>query len=101
MECRSFTDSFQLVILNRTVFEAIMKIIFLSCHPEHHESVYTNKPPKENVRFNVTNLMNDLSIDWKFIWGINSTITHGKSHAVLFNLCDLSRGKKQYISRHY
>jgi len=85
-------------ILNRTVFESIFKIIYISLYPEDYEGIFAKRRLTKGRAFNLTSVMkDDLAIDWGGIWGLGSTIAHGKTHRVLFHICDSSRGIKRPV----
>lgn len=64
----------------RSPFEALLRIIFISCHPYDQSAAFDVKRPKGR-RFNLTTFVRDeLKIDWLFIWKLNSRKAHG-------NLC--------------
>jgi hypothetical protein len=95
-----FMDGFydEANMLNRSVFESIIRVIWASCNKEHHNTIWTKKE-KGAPEFNVSNfLKHDLIVDWDYIWGYSSMATHGKRHRVLFLLMDLVRGKPRSVS---
>ena len=86
-------------ILNRSVFESIFKIIFISLYPSDYEAIFAKKRLSGGRQFNLTDIIKkDLDIDWESFWHLSSTIAHGKTHRVLFFLCVLSRGDKRPVS---
>lgn len=95
-----FMDGFydEANMLNRSVFDSIMRIIWASCHKEHHNTIWAKKE-KGTPDFNVTHFLeHELKVDWKFIWDYASMATHGKRHRVLFFLMELIRGKVKPVS---
>ncbi len=87
-------------MVNRSVFESVFKIIFISLYPSDYEGIFAKKRLTKGKPFNLTELIkDDLAInDWNSFWGLSSTVAHGKSHRVLFYLGDLSRGKVRPVA---
>jgi len=95
-----FMDGFydEANILNRSVFEGIVRIIWASCHQEHHSNIWTKKQVG-TPDFNVRNFLRDeLKVDWEFIWNYTSMVTHSKRHRVVSLIMDLVRGKQRSVS---
>lgn len=86
-------------ILNRSVFDPIMKIVYLSLHPNKCDIVLGCKAPKGGRKYNVANFMEyELKIDWKFLWSYSSALVHGKNHRAVKMWCDSARGIPRVLS---
>ncbi len=83
----------------RSAFEALFKIVFLSCYPKDHLAVLVRKLPKGHRRFNLTEFMrNDLNIDWLFLWQLNSGMIHGNMHRALKHVVNAVDKKDHLVS---
>jgi hypothetical protein len=86
-------------ILNRSVFDSIFKIAFITFYPDKVGLVLGIKPPKGTGRYNVSKFIKEeLKIDWSFLWHYSSSLVHGKSHRVVKMWCDSSKGIPQILT---
>ena len=78
------------VILSRSAFDGLMRIVFISCYQTASEAVLVEKAPDGMIRFNMTNFLRDtLKLpEWVNIWQLQSVFTHGKRFRVLKYLAD-------------
>lgn len=74
-------------ILNRSALDGLIRIVFLSCYPNDVGAVLVYSRGKGKRSFNMTNFMrDDLGLDWEFIWGVDSSYTHGKTAEAIRSL---------------
>ncbi|MBN1621589.1 MAG: hypothetical protein JW871_03260 [Endomicrobiales bacterium] len=80
------------LMLLRCVYEAYIKMIFVSYYPEDRESIFVDRNGR--VGFNLTNFIeHQLKFDWKFIYKVLSVSSHAKSHTHLKRLIKISEKK--------
>ncbi|OGQ06971.1 MAG: hypothetical protein A3G32_07180 [Deltaproteobacteria bacterium RIFCSPLOWO2_12_FULL_40_28] len=85
------------MMLNRSIYETFLRIVFISCFPNDHESVFI-KPEKGKVTFNVSNFPNDiLKLKWDFLYRIMSAIHHSKKHRVLSEIISRQSDPNQIV----
>jgi len=83
-------------ILTRTAFDAVIRIVFISCFPQSWEAVIVKKPPKGSVQFVMTNFLRDnLKLPhWVDTWEVQSTMVHGKGFRVGKFMVDAQRAEQ-------
>ena len=102
---RAFEDTIdgyydEAMILNRSVYESFLRIVFASRHSQDYESIFTSI--KGKVAFNVTNFVkDDLKLDWGFLYRIMSAIHHSKKHKHLKRLTDPNEQAKPIILEYH
>lgn len=89
------------MMLNRSVYETFLRIVFISCFPNDYESVFV-KPKKGRIAFNVSNFPRDtLKLNWDFLYGIMSAIHHSKKHRILTEITSRQVDPNQIVSLLY
>lgn len=85
------------MMLNRSVYETFLRIVFISCYSINYESVFV-RPKKGCVAFNITNFSKDiLKINWDYLYRIMSAIHHSKKHKILKEITSRQNNPKQVV----
>ncbi|MBI2083735.1 MAG: hypothetical protein HYT76_09270 [Deltaproteobacteria bacterium] len=98
---RAFEDTIdgyydEAMILNRSVYETFLRVVFASCYPSDYESIFV--PIAGKRAFNVTNFVkDDLKLNWEFLYSIMSAIHHSKKTKHLRRMNDPSQQKNPII----
>ncbi len=98
---RAFEDTIsgyhdESVILNRSVYETFLRIVFLSCYPDDHYSIIEQKEGK--TAFIVTNFVKEnLRLDWEWLYKLMSIISHSKKHRLLKAVTTPMEGNGVYL----
>lgn len=71
------------VILIRSVYESLIRVIYLSCYPNEQYSVFYKK--RDGTReFNLTGFLKDeLNLDWERFYSLMSAISHSNGYQIL------------------
>lgn len=84
------------MMLNRSVYETFLRIVFLSCYPNEWEAIFYKRP--DRMKFDVTSLTQDhLKVDWKSLYKIMSLISHSKVGKILKKLIKISQRQEKVI----
>ncbi len=70
------------VILSRSIYESLIRVIYLSCYPDEGYSVFIKKR-NGTKEFNLTGfLKEELKLDWEKYYSLMSAITHSKAYQI-------------------
>jgi len=86
------------LMLLRSVYETVLRIVFVSCYPQDRWATLTPPPftPKGMRRFNATNFLpHDLNIDWSWLYRPLSMQVHSRQPEVLERIMAVSQGQLQ------
>ena len=92
-----YEDSF---ILARPVYEAFIKIIYITCYSDNPYYVISGIKEKKDSRrkFNLTNFLKDeLKIDWHS-YRLFSAITHSNWYSVLGKAIEIKNGQREAVA---
>jgi hypothetical protein len=88
------------MMLNRSVYETFLRIVFVSCYPREWEAIFVTR--KDRMKFDVTSFVADhLRVDWRSVYRFMSVIAHSKAHRNLKKLQELSRKEADAIGLEY
>lgn len=88
------------VILQRCVYETVLRIVFLYKYPEAWESIFHNKPGQR--AFKVSDIPREHGLDWEFIYRLMCVISHSKVFSTLSTLNSIAReGQKDILVLEY
>jgi len=77
----------------RSVYEAFIRIVFISCHPEVPANAYKTKG-QIGVQFNASGFVNDeLKLDWTK-YSVLSVFAHSNMYVVMEDMIDIGIEKK-------
>lgn len=74
----SYEDS---ITVLRGAYESFLRVLFISCNPEQPSNAY-KFTGQIGIRFNATNLVKDLGLDW-IKYGITSAFAHSNMYSVI------------------
>lgn len=82
--------------LFRVCYDAIIRIYFISFHPNDFEAALIDKRPKGKRRFNLTNFIkHDLDVEWEYIYSLMSNFSHANKSKTLIDILDIVRDGQQ------
>lgn len=70
------------VILSRSIYESLIRVIYLSCYPKEGYSVFIKK--RDGTKeFNLTGFLKDeLKLDWDRYYSLMSAVTHSNAYQI-------------------
>jgi hypothetical protein len=87
-------------MLHRSVYETILRIVFLYQYPEAWESVFYDKPGQR--AFKASKVPQENGLDWEFLYSLMCKISHSKVYSTLLTLTKISReGQHDPITLEY
>lgn len=92
------------ITIQRSIYEAFLRILFISMHPSDSFNAYdyrSNSVPQPGVRFNATNIVNDLGLGWN-TYNIMSVFAHSNMFRVIETAANIANdGQKDAIAMMY
>lgn len=88
------------IALLRSNYESFLRIIFISCNPDHAANAYKYRG-QSGPQFNATNLIkNDLALDWN-TYNITSVFAHSNMYNVMGDVDGIVKGQAKAINLNY
>ena len=77
------------IMLNRSVYETLIRVVFLSCYPDEWEAVFIER--KNKMRFEVTGFVKDhLKVHWHWQYQLMCCVAHSKIYNHLSRIKEIN-----------
>ena len=84
------------MMLNRSIYETSLRIVFVGCYPDEWEAIFINR--KKKMQFNVAAFVKDhLRIDWESVYKFMSIISHSKAHKNAKKILELTQAGGEHL----